>query len=127
VRKLRQRFYGDCFPTCVAMIKDIPHNEIIKIAYPNHKKGSKYKSFFLKDCKRLLNKIKLSVTVKAPVKKLTDIKTAAILSIVWKTGRKSGHAVVWDPVSKKIYDPLYKYSLRHSLYVNNMRWYLEVR
>ncbi len=125
MRKLRQRYANDCFPTCVAMIKNIPHNKIIKIAYPNHKKGTKYKSFCLKDCHRLLKKTKLSVTVKPPVKKLIDIKTPAIISIVWKT-HNMGHAVVWDPVTKKVYDPFYKYSLPHSLYVKNMRWYLEI-
>jgi hypothetical protein len=55
----------------------------------------------------------------------TKFKNPTIITIKWKTAEHC-HAIIWDPKTKKIYDPGYKKALSYELYRKNFRYALEL-
>lgn len=125
MRQLRQRYATDCFPTCIAMISGIAHKQALKLVHPRHIKGGNYTTT-LRQGVIALTKLGFSPNIKkSTIKNFCQLKKPAIISISWKT-YPGNHVVVWDSANKKIYDPFYKHALPYSLYLKNMRWYLEI-
>jgi hypothetical protein len=106
------------------MVANISREKALKLAHPNHIKYNGYGTDTVTTTK-VLTSLGYDFSFQFP-KKLSEIKKLAIISLGWKTAPGKYHSVVWDPFAKKIYDPAYNSSLKHSLYEENMRWYVEV-
>jgi hypothetical protein len=95
------------------------HKDALKLVFPNHKKGQNY-SCDIEDKFRTF--LKLGTKVKGHFKKdgvesFAQFKHPTVIRIRWK-GTERYHAVVYDPVSRRVFDPWYK-NLPKSLYVRN--------
>lgn len=109
MRYIKQKFMTDCFPTCIAMVADIPHAKALKEVHPRRKKGSSYGTYYwlgMSVLKRLGFEIKIKHLPSYRNMKLSSIKKLSILRLQWKRkGKQCNHVVIYDPLTKKILDP----------------------
>lgn len=135
MKRISQRYSSDCFPTCVAIVSGLSHKKALKLVHPRAKQrrnpvnGRKvyYGSNFVHKITALA---KLNYRIKYHGKKprsFNRFKNPTFIQIKWKTRTKHCHAIVWDPKTKKIYDPGYKKALPYKLYRKNFQYALEVR
>lgn len=111
MKRIKQRHRTSCGVACFAMVTGISYNKSIKKVFPRRKPYSLLATNAFKLVKALL---KLGFKVNyydydQDKLNINDIKNKAILIIKAEEG--DGHAVVWDPESKRILDPYRKRSL----------------
>ena len=103
MKRIKQRHRTSCGVACFAMVTGISYNKSIKKVFPRRKPYSLLTTNALKLIKALF-KIGLEVNYyDNDNHNIYDLKNKTILIIKGKKGY--GHAIVWDPVSKRILDP----------------------
>lgn len=132
MKRISQRYSSDCFPTCFAMATGMSHEKALKFVHPRGKvrknpktkRAPHYGSNVVHQVKAILNHgYDIGVHGQRPRK--FDYKNPTIITVKWKTAPHS-HAIIWDPKTKKIYDPGYKKALPYKLYIENFVYALEL-
>jgi ABC-type bacteriocin/lantibiotic exporter with double-glycine peptidase domain len=123
MKRIKQRHRTSCGIACFAMVTGISYNKSIKKVFPRRKPYSLLTTNALKLVTALL-KLKFEVDYYDNDKhNIFDIKNKAILII--KAVEGDGHAVVWDPESKRILDPDRKKPLSVKSYNKHLIFIIE--
>ena len=124
MKRIKQRHRTSCGVACFAMITGASYNKSIKKVFPRRKPYSLLTTNALRLVKALL-KFGLKVNYyDYNEHNILDIKNKSILII--KALEGDGHAVVWDPESKRILDPDRKRPLNIKSYNKRLIFIIEV-
>jgi len=116
----------DCFPTCVAMVSGLSHDEALKVVHPFHIGGTGHATSS-RDGIKALRTLGYRVRIRnvEPGFDFTSSRVVSIIRIRWRKG--CYHAVVWDPSSQRILDPARGRARPKSFYRKNVVRILELR
>lgn len=104
MRHIFQRHMTDCFPTCIAMLADIPHDFAIWLTHPLRFKRQSYATNDLRGAE-VLEALGFKLQ-RSGKKDFTKLKKPAILFLHYSGKYKNTrHVAVWDPEQKKVLDP----------------------
>lgn len=136
MRKIRQRHRSGCTVASLAILLGISYNKALNILYPDHQpyqripgdldkiveafKRAKVKTIFH------MNFSKLFLGSNDNVVEIKSFKNPALLCIYQQDFSKFNHAVVWDPITKKVLDPGRKRNLPVSYYQRRLSFAFEV-
>lgn len=113
MKKIRQKHKTGCTVASLAMLLNISYEEALKLLYPDRKSGKVAGSFDLlvETFKREKIKTKFHnnlISVFTGSKdnfKIKDLKKPTLVCIYARDIANGNHAVVWDPIKKRILDP----------------------
>lgn len=123
MKRVPQRHKLGCVSASLAMVAGISYTDSLKLIHPRRVKGTKVFSN-LKRLYTVLQNLKLNpeINFKPDIR---NIKYPSI--IILFPDNKMGHAVVWDPKSKKILDPQLTKPNHLSYYKKYFKLALEIR
>ena len=124
--RVRQEHSDGCFVACVAMLLGVSYLEAFKLVHPTRYVDEYGYGFAgvegmdpVADAFKILERLNLNPRL-ANVKDMKYLRRTALVIIRWKYSPELMHAVVFNPVAKKILDPAYETASHMKRYADQM-------
>lgn len=101
MKLIRQRYDSDCGIASLAMIGNISYSSALEILLPKRKKYESYE-VSVRDLEQGLKKLSIRFREKEYIGSFLHVNTSLV---VIKICQEYSHAIVWDALSKKFFDP----------------------
>lgn len=138
MKLIKQRHTTGCGIASLAMVAGISYAAACKLLHPKHVLRHKLSAIYEPDVVASLRKLGIKAnavkarTLTNGVPRIIQIKeltqpSILIIEVPKRYGKiefenTTMHAVVWDPISKKILDPNPIPALKYDFYQKNLRW-----
>lgn len=112
MRHIKQKHETGCGVACIAMLTEVPYDNVVRWLWPNAKPSKKSYRLRWGGIRMALEMGGLRYDKMIRPKTFTDLDKLSIVGIAPAPKMKHFHFVLWNPKTKRIFDPAMSKSMK---------------